>query len=250
MPAFQAELDRLLSGTGEFSSEHRILQPDGSVRWVLARGRLVRDAEGRPVRFPGASVDITERKQAEERQRLLMQELAHRVKNTLAVVQAIASQTLRGEGSPDAMREAFGARLLALSQAHDVLMQGSWTAASLRVLVDSAALLHGQGDLERFRIDGPEITLGPKAALSFALAMHELGTNAVKYGALSVPDGYVAVTWRRETVEGQPHLRFRWQEMGGPEVMPPTRHGFGSRLIERSLAQSLGATSIAALQET
>jgi PAS domain S-box-containing protein len=242
LPVFQAELDRVFAGTDELATEYRVRQPDGSVRWVMARGRLVRDAEGTAIRFPGASVDITERKQAEERQRLLMQELAHRVKNTLAVVQALSSQTLRGGGTITEMREAFTARLLALAQAHDVLMQGSWTEASMRALVDGAARMHGHGDTSRFRITGPDVMLGSKAALSFALILHELGTNAVKYGALATQAGHVAVTWQEDNQGSETRLRFRWQEIGGPTVTPPSRQGFGSRLIERSLTQGLGAS--------
>ena len=197
--------------------------------------------DGRPERLVSVGRDITALKQGEERQRLLMQELAHRVKNTLAVVQAISSQTFRGDGSLADAREAFGARLLALAQAHDVLIQGSWTEASLRALVDDAARLHGHGAVGRFVIEGPDMTIGPKAALSLALVLHELGTNAVKYGALSTPAGHVAVSWREDVMEGEPQLRFRWQEVGGPPVATPTRQGFGSRLIERSLAHGLSA---------
>ena len=240
-PEVEARTQRVFAGTDEFSQEYRILQPDGSVRWVFARGRIVHDEAGTPVRFPGASVDITEHKQAEERQRLLMQELAHRVKNTLAMVQAIAAQTLSGSGSLADAREGFTARLLALSRAHDLLLQGSWTEASLRALVDGATSLHATPDSARFRVEGPAVTLGPKAALSFALVLHELGTNAAKYGALSGPEGRVAVTWRQDNGGREPRLRFCWEESGGPAVAPPTRKGFGSRLIERSLAQGLGA---------
>ncbi|WP_132253758.1 sensor histidine kinase [Methylobacterium segetis] len=241
MPAFQAALDRTFAQGDEFSCEYRILQPDGSVRWILARGRLVPDADGKPARFAGASVDITERKLAEERQRLLMQELAHRVKNTLTLVQAICLQTLRGDATLPEAREAVTARLLALAQAHDLLLQGSWTEASLRTLVEGTARLHGHGDAERFRISGPDMTLGPKSALSVALVLHELGTNAAKYGALSTPEGHVAVTWGQEADSGEPRLNFRWQEVGGPPVKTPSRRGFGSRLIERSLADGIGA---------
>lgn len=242
LPDLYATLERALAGAEDVASEYRVVQPDGSAQWLVARGRLVRDAGGAPVRLPGASVDITDRKLAEERQRLLMQELAHRVKNTLAVVQAVASQTLRGDRSLADARQAFTARLLALAQAHDVLLQGSWSEADLRCLVHGAVRLLGHDDPGRFRIAGDDVTLGPRAALSFALALHELGTNAAKYGALSSPDGHVEATWRHDDMAGEPSLQFRWQEVGGPPVAPPQRQGFGSRLIERSLAQGLGAT--------
>lgn len=240
MPGIEAALEKVFAGTEDYSTEHRILVPDGSVRWVAVRGSLVRDGEKR-VRFPGAVVDITERRQSEDRQRLLMTELAHRVKNTLAMVQAIASQTLRGKAEPLVERDAFTARLLALAQAHDVLMQGSWTEASLRSLVEGASRVHGAGAEDRFRIAGADLTLGPKAALSFALALHELGTNAAKYGALSTHDGLVLVAWRLEGTEREQRLVFEWREAGGPVVTPPTRQGFGTRLIERSLSIGTGA---------
>jgi two-component sensor histidine kinase len=157
------------------------------------------------------------------------------------VVQALASQTFRGGASLADERQAFTARLLALAQTHDLLLQGSWTEASIRTLVDGAARLHGQGYASRFRIDGDDVALGPKAALSFALVLHELGTNAVKYGALSTPEGHVALSWRQRRIGGTPQFHFRWEETGGPTVAPPDRRGFGTRLIERSLVQSLGA---------
>ncbi|MGU3538481.1 sensor histidine kinase [Methylobacterium sp. A54F] len=182
-----------------------------------------------------------EKLEAEERQRLLMQELGHRVKNTLALVQAIAAQTLRGEASLAEAREAFEARLIALAQAHDLLLQGSWTEADLASLVAGAVRILAPGEAGRFRISGPDLTLGPRSALSFALALHELGTNATKYGALSTDAGEVAITWSIERAGEVPTLDFRWREAGGPAVAPPRRKGFGSRLIERSLAQGLGA---------
>jgi PAS domain S-box-containing protein len=244
-PAVRAEMQNLYAGGDEFSHEHRIIRPDGDIRWVVARGRLTRDAAGQPVRFSGASVDITERRIAEERQRLLMEELAHRVKNTLTVVQAIVSQTLRGSGASPEAREALNTRLIALSRAHDLLMEGRWTEASLHALVEGTARLHAHGEahgqMGRFRIAGPDIMLGSRAAMALALVLHELATNAMKYGALSVADGQVLVLWETVEIDGAARLRFRWEEVGGPPVVPPVRQGFGTRLIERSFGQSLGA---------
>jgi PAS domain S-box-containing protein len=240
-PGVRAAMDRLYESGEEFAHEHRVIRPDGDMRWVIARGRLSRDSAGRPLRFTGASVDITDRKMAEERQRLLMEELAHRVKNTLTVVQAIVMQTLRGSGANAEARETLATRLLALSRAHDLLMQGSWSEASLAALVDGTARLHAHGEAGRFRIEGPDIMLGSRAAMALALVLHELATNAVKYGALSVPEGQVAMIWETAEIAGQPCLRFRWAESGGPPVTPPDRQGFGTRLIERSFRQSLGA---------
>jgi PAS domain S-box-containing protein len=240
-PAARSELQALYESGEEFIHEHRIVHPDSETRYVVARGRLVRNAAGQPVRFSGASVDITDRRMAEERQRLLMEELAHRVKNTLTVVQAIASQTLRGSGATPEAREALSTRLMALSRAHELLMQGRWSEASLHDLVEATARLHAHGEAGRFRFEGPDIMLGSRAAMALALVLHELATNAVKYGALSVPEGHVVVLWGTTDIEGAARLQFRWEEVGGPPVVPPSRQGFGTRLIERSFGQSLGA---------
>lgn len=241
LAVLRAEMSRLYASGDEFSHEHRIVRPDGETCWVMARGRLARNGAGQPERFSGASVDITDRRMAEERQRLLMEELAHRVKNTLTVVQAIASQTLRGSGASPEAREALSTRLMAMSRAHELLMQGRWSEAGLHDLVDETARLHAHGEAGRFRIEGPHLMLGSRAAMALALVLHELATNAVKYGALSVPEGEVLVRWQTVAVDGEPRLRFRWEEAGGPPVVPPVRQGFGTRLIERSFGQSLGA---------
>ncbi|MDR7036862.1 two-component sensor histidine kinase [Methylobacterium sp. BE186] len=193
-------------------------------------------------------LDLDELKETEARQTLLMQELSHRVKNTLAMVQAIAAQTLRNAVSLDAAAEALGARLAALAQAHDVLIQGSWSSVDLHGLVEGTIELHGDG--ERFRVTGPNLTLGPRPGLTFALMLHELGTNAAKYGALSTASGHVAIEWDVEEYGGEAQLRFRWEERGGPPVAPPTRSGFGSRLIERSLVQGFGGSVSLTYPET
>ena len=199
-------------------------------------------ADGRPERILAVSRDITELKRNEARQTLLMQELAHRVKNILAMVQAVAAQTLRNAPSLEAAGEALGARLVALAQAQDVLMQGAWASASLSELVAGAVALHGDGVPGRFRVTGPELTLGPRPGLTLALMLHELGTNAAKYGALSTPEGHVAIAWEAAGTGAGARLRFRWEEVGGPPVAPPTRTGFGTRLITRNLTHSFGGT--------
>ncbi len=237
----RAQLAALIQGAELLHMEHRLVQQDGSERWVVLHGQLVRDAAGTPVRLPGALVDVTERRENEQRLRLLMEELAHRSKNTLAVVQSIVGQTMRGDGAITDMRQALIARLQALAAAHDVLLQNSWTEAGLRSLVESTARLHASGPDGETRLvaDGPDVILAPQAALSFAMVLHELGTNAVKYGALSVPAGHVEVRW---SINESEQLHFIWSEHGGPAVSAPTRQGFGSRLIQRSLAADLQAT--------
>ncbi|MDB5641692.1 MAG: blue-light-activated histidine kinase [Hyphomicrobiales bacterium] len=166
---------------------------------------------------------------------LLAHELQHRVKNTLAVVQAIAYQTFRDVAHADA-NAAFMARLVALGQAHDRLTETSWTAAPLSAVIEGALQAHQTG-AARQQISGPELQIGASPALSLSLALHELATNAVKYGALSNDSGRVDVTWS----VNQGMFRLLWSESGGPVVAPPTRRGFGSRLVERSLTSEFGA---------
>ncbi|WP_246775563.1 GAF domain-containing protein [Methylobacterium aquaticum] len=172
------------------------------------------------------------RVRAEELQAVLNKELAHRLKNTLAIVQSIATQTLRGVSERDLV-EAFERRVLALSRAHDVLILKSWSAAKLRAVMES--VLSMQTDLDRFALEGPDMDISPQAALSLSLLLHELATNALKYGALSVQSGMVRVSWR--TGGGAaPTLVLDWTETGGPVVMPPrNKGGFGSRLIRMGL---------------
>lgn len=189
------------------------------------------------------AVDITERKRAEERQRLLMHELNHRVKNTLATVQALIMQTLRNSSSSSEAAAAIDARLMALSRAHDVLTREQWESASLHEIVAQAI---EPFTASRFRCDGPEIRLPPSKALGIAMALQELATNATKYGALSNAAGEVRLSWRSEDGTDGAGLHISWEEKGGPPVVPPAKRGFGTRLIERSLAQEFeGRATIA-----
>jgi PAS domain S-box-containing protein len=210
--------------------EYRIRKANtGETVWISRRAQIIRDDHGTPMRFVGAVLDITERKQSEERQRVLNDELSHRLKNTLALVQAIARQTLRGASDRGAV-DAFEQRVGALSRAHDVLLQQSWAAADMRGVLEGVLGLHS--DVSRFSFDGPRINLGPKAALSLSLLLHELATNAVKYGALSVPAGRVEVVWAKQDDD----LVLTWRELGGP---PPAaeagKAGLGTRLITMGL---------------
>jgi PAS domain S-box-containing protein len=222
--------------TGEpYDIEHRVKLRDGSFRWARSRAFPRRDADGAILFWYGATEDIHERKVAEEHQRLLINELNHRVKNTLASVQAIAFQTLKGNISLAEARKRFEARLLALSRAHTLLTEQNWEGADLeRVVRDSTE--HLAAEIERFEIGGDPTWLSPRAALALALALHELGTNAAKYGALSNESGRVSIRWARENSA----LLLDWKELNGPPVTPPARRGFGSRLIERGLRSDLG----------
>ena len=239
MPRFEAELAQLFAGAPEFSCEYRVIQPDGSVRWVLARGKLVRDEGGVPLRFPGASVDITERKLAEERRNDLAHEMAHRIKNTLAMVQAIAAQTFRQVKTVEEGRTAINARLSALARAQDILIQPDRADAGIRSIVEAALEPHRSGE-ERITITGPNLPLRAQQGLGLSLALHELATNAAKYGALSGERGRIAVSWAA-TPDGD--FSFDWVESEGPTVAPPERSGFGTRLVERVVAPYFDGTA-------
>lgn len=227
-----------------YTAEYRIIRPsDGQVRWISALAIIERDEEAKPVRLLGTHIDITERKEAETRQRLLMQELTHRVRNTLAIVQSIASQTLAGAESLQQGRQKLNARLAALSRANDVLVGNAWTSASMESLAGAVIDLHGEP--ERFALSGPPVELPASLALSMTLVLHELATNAVKYGALShqAPEGIVRLTWDLRPSEGGAagrEMHVAWRETGGPAVTPPNRQGFGTRLIDRLFASSMG----------
>ena len=219
----------------DYDIEYRVIWPDGQERWVHARGRA--DAivpGGSAKRMAGVSLDITERRRAEERQRLMLNELNHRVKNTLAAVQSIAFQTLRSARTPAEFKEAFEARLLALSETHNLLTRENWEGASLRAVITSE--LDALGGEERASLTGPDIHLSPKAAVAMGMAIHELATNAVKYGALSAPRGVLSIEWRVR----RSCLELEWRESDGPPVSPPLHRGFGSRLLEKGLAAELG----------
>jgi two-component sensor histidine kinase len=180
-----------------------------------------------------------ERRLAEEHRQLLVDELNHRVRNTLTAVQAIAMQTLRGKAEPEAT-EGFQARLMALSRAHDTLTREHWDSADLGDIVMQAIAPYRRGDRSRFRVSGPSIRLLPKSALALAMALHELCTNAVKYGALKGDQGVVSIDWLATSTSGTPRLRLRWAESGGPPVHDPTKQGFGTILL-RSLSEDLDA---------
>jgi PAS domain S-box-containing protein len=226
-----------------FTWQLRLLLPDGHVRWIEGRGEYARDESGRIARSRGVIMDITERKKAEERQRLLVSELDHRVKNTLAIVQGLAQQSFRGQSDPDRGRAAFEARLAALAAAHNLLTRNSWTATSMGDLVESCLAAPLGDQAARVALQGPAVQIAPQTAVSIALALHELCTNALKYGALSAPDGRVEVRWAVHEGEEQRRFRLHWRERGGPPVAPPASRGFGSRMIERGLAAELGGHS-------
>lgn len=182
---------------------------------------------------------VFERKRRQDRQHLLVNELRHRVKNILAVVQAIAHQTFQHAVDAGVAYNSFTSRLQALSEAQNLLVVGNWRSAPLSAIIDAALSGCGGRD-DRFRISGPEVEISASSAVSITLAVHELCTNAFKYGALSVAEGSVEISWGLESLESDQRYFFEWREKGGPPVREPTHKGFGTSLIERGLARDLG----------
>jgi two-component sensor histidine kinase len=236
LQAIQAVQDAIKHNR-DYALEYRVNRADGLQAWVSARGRPMYHDDGSPSGMVGVVQDISERKRHEQHLRLLINELNHRVKNTLAMVQSIAGQTLRYSRDPEDARARFDERLVALAAAHDTLTKENWESAVLSEIVENTIAPHGSA--LRFSIEGPQIRVAPKAALTLAMALHELCTNAVKYGALSNPKGKVSIVWAVAGKKGARELRLRWQEEDGPLVSRPGRRGFGSRLIEQSLGQDL-----------
>jgi PAS domain S-box-containing protein len=235
---------QVLGEIGDYSLEKRFLRKDGRVIWIAVRSSSVRDAAGRFLYGVRVVQDITERKESEERQKRLIDELNHRVKNTLATVQSLATQTARGTDTPEAFRNAFEGRLIALSQAHDQLTRRHWKSADLRDIVTASVAPHLAQSQDRLLLDGAPITVAPRVALTLTLVMHELATNAAKYGALSVPAGRIELRWRILRHPGRPQrLSIEWSECGGPEVSAPARQGFGTRFIVGSIAAELKGTA-------
>jgi len=208
-------------------------RPDGSCVPVLRHATPLFDADGRLIGAVDMLIDITERKQAKEDLRVLLCELNHRVKNTLASVQAIANQTLRRSRGPGEFVASFSGRVQALSRAHALLTESTWRGAEIAALIRDQVLPGGAGDA-RIHCSGPSLMLEPQAALHMALVLHELATNARRYGALSVPGGQLSVNWVLRSA-GERSLLLHWQERGGPKVTVPTTPGFGTTLIEQSL---------------
>lgn len=236
----RARFREAVNGAGEYEGEYRV-RPDPAAppRWLMARGRVVeRNAQGHPLLVFGVNQDVTERKSIEERQKLLLREINHRVKNTLATVQALASQTVRHARQPREFLEAFSGRLQALGAAHNLLSDGEWRGIAMRDLVALEVRPFEDLNMPRIETEGPDLILPPDQALGLGLILHELASNALKYGALSVGGGRVSLRWRL----ARTRLLLEWTEFGGPRVEQPSQHGFGTILIRRSLGKVLGST--------
>lgn len=229
-----------LEDTGDYNVEYRIHTPGGEERWLAVRGQIIHSPEGTPLLLVGVSQDITERRRAEEHRALLANELSHRVKNMLATLQAIVAQTMRNASSLEDAGQTLASRIQSMDSANDLLIHEQWGGAAITELFGRALAPFQSRSGDRFQIEGPEVRLPPRLAVGFALALHELATNAIKYGALSTPEGHIELSWRIDD-ETKPHtLHVQWEEFGGPLVSLPMRIGFGSKLIKRALASEIG----------
>ena len=241
---------------GQYETEYRVRR-DGEWRWmrviagphvidgkVVGMHGLVQDIHDLKLADERLKAEIDERERGQQRQLLLIHELNHRVKNILAMVQAIAAQTLSSAATPEAARKALDQRLVALAHAHDILTRESWDGAELGDVVDGAVAAHEAEPGARFRTKGTRVRLEPKIAVSLTMVLHELATNAVKYGALSCDEGWVSVTWTAKAARRGVALALIWTEHDGPKVSPPERTGFGTRLITRSLAAEEGSAEL------
>jgi PAS domain S-box-containing protein len=221
-------VERSLETGAPTEAEWRAICPDGSIRWLAGHWQAFNDEAGKPLRVVGVHIDVTERKRAETTQQLLLNELNHRVKNTLASVQAIAQQTLSHTRNPTEFVASFAGRLRSLARVHAMLSSTTWQGADLRELIRDQ-LLSGPVDESRLNVWGPSLHLEAHAALHLGMVLHELGTNSCKYGALSVPSGKVTVSWTTDDA-----LHIQWVERGGPPVKTPSKRGFGVTLVEQS----------------
>jgi two-component sensor histidine kinase len=236
----QEAVNEAVTNKTPFQLEHRVHRIDGSVGWTFSRAVPLLDEAGEITEWFGAASDVTARKEAEEHLRLVINELNHRVKNTLAMMQAIADQTFKGSGDLGVARAKFAARIKALASASDLLTGEHWVGASLRQTAERVLAPYVNDAPYRVVIRGPEVLLTPKSAISFSMALHELATNATKHGAWSVKDGRVILEWEVIPEGRASRLRLEWRETDGPAVVTPVHRGFGSRLIERGLAAELG----------
>jgi PAS domain S-box-containing protein len=241
-PKALAQVEAAFEGGTDGGSEIRYRRKDGSMFWVAIFISPVRDERDEVVQHFASFMDLTRQKQEQAQSTMMIDELNHRVKNTLSTVQSIVWQALRKDADPKLIRESIESRLLALSRSHDLLSRENWKGVGLRDLIKEVLEPFGvaNGRSEHFVITGENIRLPAKQALALGIAFHELATNAVKYGAFSNTAGSIALSWTIEPMPEGDRLILHWQEKDGPPVTPPTRKGIGSRVIERGLPHELG----------
>ncbi len=241
----RAVADTIGNGT-PYDIEYRILTPTGEQRWVHVQGGMQFRADGTPLLMSGFSTDVSLRKFAEEHRAVLARELTHRVKNTLATVGAVVGQTLRDAASLEDAKRTVAGRIASLGTAHELLVQDELEGAAIGDIVDRVLAPFMDRGGQRFSVGGPPIRLTPELTLALSMALYELATNAIKYGALSTPEGTVTIRWALTGRDGARRFVFSWVEAGGPPVAPPTRTGFGTRMIERVLSHHVdGRAAIA-----
>ena len=236
-------LSNVAKGIDTYESEYRIVRPsDGRLRWIFGRGRLIRDGAGKPLRYSGVDIDITDRKQAEEHVKRLMHEVNHRANNLLAVVQSIVQHTVDGAPDPSRFAERLSQRIAGLAASNALLVSGRWQGVALDQLVRSQ--LSPFVDIgTRVTVAGPLVRLVPAAAQAVGMALHELATNSSKHGALSGPSGIVSVTWSVDGPGVDRRFRLDWVERGGPPVARPHRQGFGHVVLGQMMEMSLSGTA-------
>jgi PAS domain S-box-containing protein len=239
-----ARIKDAFEGMHETGAEVLYRRKDGSEFWTVVFISPVRDGHGDVVQHFASFVDLTTYKDNETKSALLIGELNHRVKNTLATVQSIVWQAMRTASNPKLVREAIESRLFALSRSHDLLTRENWESAGLFDIVHDALEPFGVAGsrAERIVIKGENIRFPPTSALALGIVFNELATNAVKYGALSNEEGSILIDWTTEPMPPGARLILHWQEKDGPPISAPSRVGFGSRVIKRSLADELGGT--------
>jgi len=239
--AIMRALKREALESGEQRRGEVVIDDLQTPRWLDLYIEPLRTESGSVIGLACIAVDISRRKEDEAHLRLLLRELTHRSKNLLAVIQAVARQTARHADSIETFLDQFSGRLQALAAAHDLLVRGSWHGASMQELVHAQLAAYFDGEAQRVVVQGPPIVLKPEAAQSLGLALHELAANAARFGALSVEQGRVAITWKRDETPRGEALVVDWSEEAGPEVQARRKKGFGSAAIERNLTRALDA---------
>jgi PAS domain S-box-containing protein len=225
-----------------FPAEYRVVKADGQIRWLAGYGRVLdRQPNGKAHRIINVATDITERKSAEAHQRFLLQELSHRSKNLLTIVQSIADQSLRNSSDQKDFQNRFHGRLHGLAASNDLLSRGDWRGSSLRELIEFQLAPFIDLSSTRLKVRGPEVNLAADASQAIGLALHELATNAVKYGALSSSRGRLDISWAVE-VSSAGGLKLDWREYGGPLVTTPKHKGFGHTVIKKMIEQAVRGT--------
>lgn len=243
-PDMLADVEQAFEGGLEKEFQVGYCRKDGSMFWADVFMTPVRDAHDEIVQYFVSFMDLTRHRLEQDRCKLLIDELNHRVKNTLTTVQSMAWQTLRRHSEPEAIRTAIESRLFALSRSHDLLTRQSWEGSGLLDLANAALapFIAVAGRSERIAIDGANLRVSPKVTLALGIALHELAANAERYGALSNDSGSIRLIWAAKGTPAGPCLALRWEETNGPLTGPPYRKGFGSHVLHRGLVHELQAS--------